>query len=198
MSEESLQHQDKTEVRDEILIAALKLFTEKGYFNTSLADIGKQTGVTTGVIYHQFKNKQAIASSLYADVISSLNSSVDDIRRRNQSPLQQLREVVDLMFTLAEQGPEVMRFLLRLQHHEFLPEQRPLCAAAPFDKIRKILRAGMQSGDFRRMDPMLAYACFFGVIEKAITLKLDGMFNDKSHSVLSEAWSAAWNVIAKR
>lgn len=196
MSEETSQHRDKTEARDEILVAALKLFAEKGYFNTSLSDIGEQTGISTGAIYHQFKNKQAIAGALYKDVISSLNNSIDDIRRRSNTPVEQLRAIVDFMFSLAEQAPEVMRFLLSSRHTEFLPEEKPLSGAVPYDKIRKILLAGMQTGDLRRMDPMLAYACFFGVIDKAILLMLDGMFGKEIENIQAEAWTAAWHAIS--
>ncbi|MFI3218648.1 MAG: TetR family transcriptional regulator, partial [Methylococcales bacterium] len=46
----------KTETQDEILLAALKLFAEKGYFNTSLSDIAEASGIkTASAIYHHFK-----------------------------------------------------------------------------------------------------------------------------------------------
>lgn len=38
---------DKEQLRDDILVAALKLFAEKGYFNTSLTDIAELSGVKT-------------------------------------------------------------------------------------------------------------------------------------------------------
>jgi AcrR family transcriptional regulator len=51
--------QAKAETQDEILLAALKLFATKGYFNTSLIDIADAVGMkNTSGIYHHFKNKQ--------------------------------------------------------------------------------------------------------------------------------------------
>jgi AcrR family transcriptional regulator len=47
---------DKEELHNDILVAALKLFTEKGYFNTSLTDIAEISGVKTSAgIYKHFK-----------------------------------------------------------------------------------------------------------------------------------------------
>ena len=53
-----VEAQDKNETQDKILLAALKLFAQKGFFNTSLTDIAKQAGLkNTSAVYPQFKNK---------------------------------------------------------------------------------------------------------------------------------------------
>ena len=58
MDQEIEDIQTKSEVQDEILLAALTLFAEKGYFNTSLIDIKEAAGVKTiGIIYQHFKTK---------------------------------------------------------------------------------------------------------------------------------------------
>src|SRR5690606_31898229 len=99
MDKEKENIQIKSEAQDEILLAALKLFAQKGYFNTSLTDIKDAAGIkTTSGIYQHFKNKQMIASALYVNIFDSLNISIDDIRRRNKKSSEQLREIVDLMF----------------------------------------------------------------------------------------------------
>jgi AcrR family transcriptional regulator len=199
MDKEKENIQVKSETQDEILLAALKLFAEKGYFNTSLTDIKDAAGIkTTSGIYQHFKNKQTIASALYANIFDSLNISIDDIRRRNKKSSEQLREIVDLLFRLTTEAPDVMQFLLVLKIHEFLPEEKPLLETAPFSKIVKIIQAGIKAGEIRNMDPVLGYAFFFGIINQTLRLLLTGALDKKPEVYQSQAWLAAWNAIAKR
>ena len=127
MDTEKEKDQKKSEIQDEILLAALKLFTDKGYFNTSLNEIKEEAGIkTTSTIYQHFKNKQAIAKELYGYILNSLSCSIDEIRRKNKKSSDQLREIVNLMFSLTEEAPEIMQFLLIKNHVEFLPDEKPI------------------------------------------------------------------------
>ena len=186
------------EIKDEILVAALKLFAEKGYFNTSLSDIKDQIGAkTTSPITRQFKTKQTIANELYHIILDNLNISIDDIRRRNKKIVDQVREIVDLMFTLTVDAPEIMRFLLILNVSEFLPEEKSLYESKPFRKIQKIFEAGVRSGEIRELDPIMIYCQFFGIIFQVITMILNGANGKKISAYQSSAWMAAWKSIAK-
>ena len=189
----------KAEVQDEILLAALKLFAQKGYFNTSLTDIAEVAGIkNTTAIYQHFKNKQMIAAQLYASIFDSLNISVDDIRRRNQKSSEQLRGIVDLLFKLADEAPDVMQFLLIIKLNEFLPLEQPIMETAAFVKMIKIIQSGIKAGEIRNIDPLLAHAYFFGIIDSTLRMVLTGALDKKADTYLSQTWLAAWNTIAKK
>jgi AcrR family transcriptional regulator len=189
----------KTETQDEILLVALKLFAEKGYFNTSLTDIAEASGIkTASAIYHHFKHKQMIATALYANILDSLNISIDEIRRKNQKPSEQLHAIVDLFFKLTDEAPAVMKFLLILKINEFLPEAKPLIETAAFIKIIKIIRNGISEGEIRNIDPLLAQAYFFGIIQNTLRMVLTGALDKKAESYQSQTWLIAWNAIAKK
>lgn len=199
MDQEIENIQEQPEIQDEILLAALKLFAEKGYFNTSLIDIKDAAGLnTTSAIYQHFKTKQMIASALYTNILDSLNISIDDIKRKNEKPSEQLRGIVDLLFKLTDDAPDVMRFLLLLKINEFLPEEKPILKTAAFVKIINIIEAGIQSGEIRNMTPKLGYAYFFGIIDNTLRMVLTGALDKKADSYQSQAWLAAWNAIAKK
>ncbi|MGJ0516768.1 MAG: TetR/AcrR family transcriptional regulator [Methylomicrobium sp.] len=199
MDQEKEDTQTKAEAQDEILLAALKLFAEKGYFNTSLTDIAEAAGVKgTSGIYHHFKNKQMIASALYESIFDSLNVSIDDIRRKNQKPSEQLRCIVDLLFKLADEAPNVMRLLLVLNINEILPDEKPLLETAPFAKILKIFQAGAKNGEIRNLAPQLCFAYFFGIINHTLRMVLIGALDRKADAYQSQSWLAAWNTIAKK
>ncbi|MFI3220761.1 MAG: TetR/AcrR family transcriptional regulator, partial [Methylococcales bacterium] len=189
----------KTETQDEILLAALKLFAEKGYFNTSLSDIAEASGIkTASAIYHHFKHKQMIATALYANILDSLNISIDEIRRKNQKPSEQLHAVVDLFFKLTDEAPEIMQFLLILKINEFLPEAKPLLETAAFVKIIKVIRNGISEGEIRNIDPLLAQTYFFGIIQNTLRMVLTGALDKKAEAYQSQTWLIAWNAIAKK
>jgi AcrR family transcriptional regulator len=199
MDQEIEDIQTQSEVQDEILLAALKLFVEKGYFNTSLIDIKDAAGIkTTATIYQHFKTKQMIAAQLHANILDSLNVSIDDIKRKNEKPSEQLRGIVDLLFKLTDEAPDVMQFLLIVNVNEFLPGAKPRHESTPFIKIIRIIEAGVKAGELRNITPQLGYAEFFGIIENILKLVLTGFFDRKADFYQSQAWLAAWNTIVKR
>ena len=192
-------NKEKDELRSDILVAALKLFAEKGYFNTSLTEIAEASGVKTSAgIYKHFKNKQEIARALYVWIIDRLNVSIDDIRRRSRKSSEQLREIVDLWFCLTDEAPEIMRFLFVLNVSEFLPDEKPLMETAPFVKILKILQNGIKSNEIKAIDAQRAYCHFFGIIENTIRQVLTGILKKKADYYEGDAWLSAWATIVKK
>lgn len=196
---EQIETLENSETQDQILLAALKLFAEKGFFNTSLTEIAEAAGVkNTSAVYQHFKNKQAIAAQLYANILDSLNISIDDIRRKNQKSSEQLRGIVDLLFKLTDDAPDVMRFLLVLKLDEFLPEEKPMLESPAYVKIQKIIQSGIKAGEIRNIDSWLAHAYFFGIINNTLRMVLTGTLDKNADTYQSQAWIAAWNVIAKK
>jgi len=198
MDKETQKEQEKEKLRDDILAAALKLFTEKGYFNTSLTEIAEASGVKSAAgVYKHFKNKQEIATALHAWIVDRLSVSIDDIRRRNKKSPEQLREIVDLWFRLTDDAPEIMRFILVLNVSEFLPEEKPLMESPPFIKILRILHSGIKAGEIKATDSQRAYCSFFGIIENTLKQVLTGTLTKKADFYQNDTWTAAWAGIAK-
>ncbi len=198
MEKESSKTEKKAVTQDDVLLASLKLFSEKGYFNTSLTDIKDAVGIkTTSGIYQHFKNKQAIADVLYDSILDSLSISIDDIRRRNKKSSEQLREIVDLLFKLTDEAPDVMRFLLISNIKEILPEQLPLVETAPFSKMTRVIHNGIKDNEIRPIDALVAYNYFFGIIKHTLTMVLTKELSKDVDSYQSQAWLTAWGAIAK-
>jgi AcrR family transcriptional regulator len=52
--------------REQILMAAWKCFSEKGFHETTMRDISQSLGLSTGAVYRYFKGKDAIMEGLQA------------------------------------------------------------------------------------------------------------------------------------
>ena len=59
------REQKKEENRNVILQSAKTVFIEKGYHNTSISDIIRQTGLARGTFYLYFQNKKEPNHFLY-------------------------------------------------------------------------------------------------------------------------------------
>jgi AcrR family transcriptional regulator len=70
-----MQREEKSErSRRQVLDAALRLFSTRGYRATSVRDIAEAAAVSTGNLYHHFPDKEAIFKTLldeYRELVSS-------------------------------------------------------------------------------------------------------------------------------
>jgi len=56
------------ETRERLYAVALRLVAERGYAATTLRDIAAEAGVSVGLLYRYFPNKQAVLLALYDDL----------------------------------------------------------------------------------------------------------------------------------
>ncbi|HKJ76609.1 MAG TPA: TetR/AcrR family transcriptional regulator, partial [Gammaproteobacteria bacterium] len=131
------------DTREQVLAAALHLFTHDGYFNTSVHDIARESRVSVGSIYHHFKDKEGIARALYLGLIERMVEALDAIHRQHTSAYDRCRALIALLFRITEDEPETMEFMLYAKHREFLPGERPVCSSRPFELMRAFVADGM-------------------------------------------------------
>ncbi len=181
---------DRKELREEILRAALKLFTEKGYCNTSIADITKQAEVSPGTLYHCFKNKQSIAEALSCEILENLGDSIAEIKTHTPHAFERLRAIVELFFSLAEDAPSIMRFIF------WVYPNTAFVFLKPFEQLSWIMAEGIKNGEIRRMDPHVASACFYGIIAQVVQMHLEGALERPLDRYLLDTWTTIWRAFA--
>ena len=179
-----------------MLDTALQLFTRRGYFNTSMRDITRESGVSTGSVYHYFKDKEGVAAALYQQLLERMQWELEQIEARHASAHDRCRAAVELLFSICQREPQVMAFMLYIRHREFLPNERPVCSSRPFEMMRRMVEDGMQRGEIRAMDALAAASCLFGGPIRLVTLALDGMLERPLGDYLDETWDCCWRAVA--
>jgi AcrR family transcriptional regulator len=190
----TIKTENKTQAQ--ILTATLSLFTRKGYFNTSVHDIARESGVSIGSIYHHFKDKEGVASTLYKSLVERMSIELTEIKMAHRSAHDRCRAVVELLFEITEHEPEVMEFMLYSKHREFLPDEPPVCSSKPFELMREMVKEGMASGEIRVMDVMVASTCLFGGTIRMITSRLDGLLPKPPSSYVDDVWICSWRAVS--
>jgi AcrR family transcriptional regulator len=66
--------------RDQIRAAAADCFSRHGFHGTSIAQISKAAGMSTGHIYHYFENKEAIIADIVAQDLERLLKLTAELR----------------------------------------------------------------------------------------------------------------------
>ena len=91
--------------RQHILQAAKMLFSQRGFFNTSVSDITKETGLPVGSIYTYFKGKEDIVRAI-------VNEGWEDLRTRLMETISSAQHAEDKLKVIIEQFlPEVLNDL---------------------------------------------------------------------------------------
>ena len=80
-----------------ILKNALELFAEKGFKGTSISDIAKAAGVSKGLAYNYFKDKNELMFAVFGLLTQELESVFSSINKK-EKPDQKLKIFIEFMF----------------------------------------------------------------------------------------------------
>ncbi|MCS3427889.1 TetR/AcrR family transcriptional regulator [Leucobacter aridicollis] len=141
----------QSQVVSDVIRAAVELFAERGYANTSVQDIVDAAGVTKGAMYHYFESKDDLLFGIYDRVLSLQQSHLDAIVGEGGDVDDVLRAVcVDVLETSIEYLAEgtvffrSMDMLSEPRRKEVVRRRR-----AYNDEFAALVRQGQREGNYR-------------------------------------------------
>ena len=106
----------------QIIEAALACFTEKGFPATSISDICKKAGASTGSVYHHFKSKGRLAAAIYLEGIRDYQTGMVTTLSRRKTAQGGISAIIHYHLTWVKNNPEWARFLFQKRHAEYMDD----------------------------------------------------------------------------
>lgn len=161
---------DKAVKRREILQAALRVFAEKGFKNTKMADIAQTASIGKGTIYEYFRHKDEMLVAAFESVRQSGEHLTVQILERDISPLDKLREIFRGLVRLYGDDLGQARVFFDFWVEGMQNQERPEIDFKPiYDEYRAIvndlLHQAIRAGELRADISEHTASIFIGVLE---------------------------------
>lgn len=158
---------DEERRTEEILSAAFRVFSSKGYHNATVDDIAQEAGISKGTCYQYFPGKEDIfiatvsrtLETLLAEADAAAGDAGDALMRLGIEGLTFISKYRDLQFMFMGMISEALGGNERLRKK----------AAEAFGKVAEFLsrdiEKGIADGVFRPVDPYTVAYALFGIAE---------------------------------
>ena len=164
-----------SDAKKRIVQAALKLFAARGYHNTGIADILKESGVQRGALYHYFSSKKELGLAAIDETVRLLaEEGAGRHLRTHGRPIDRMLKIVDdLPGVVKLQSGEALTpsVVVRLGTAEPEFSERLSRRLSDFlDQLEAMVRRGVAEREIREsVDPRVV-SCVFTVVSEGIFL----------------------------
>ena len=151
--------------REAIVDTSARLFAQRGYHATGITELCAANDLGKGALYHYIGSKEELLAAIHDRVMDEVMLGADRVAEAGGSPPTQLANLGDELLDVIHRYPDHVWVFL----HEFpaLTGER----AAQFRerragyeaRVEAVLRAGVESGDFRELDPWLTARAWLGM-----------------------------------
>lgn len=147
----------RKERRRQILDAARRVFSQKGFDATNVSDVAAATGVSQGTIYHYFDSKDDLFMAVFEDwMATSTYGAYAESDLTAETAADQLRAMArstaQMMIGSAEFLPVQMEFWSHMLRNDAIRKRFRLVFAEMRGFLGQIVQAGVDSGEFRPID----------------------------------------------
>ncbi|MEN8246210.1 MAG: TetR/AcrR family transcriptional regulator [Thermodesulfobacteriota bacterium] len=160
-----------------ILEAAIKVFAEQGFFQSTIAQVAREAGVADGTIYLYFKNKDDILVQFFNYKTKQVFSGFREEVNKGDNAVEKLRNLVRRH--LAEfQRDRNMAILYQSETHQsfrLAEEQIKEMSNMYLDIVAEIVEQGQQEGLMRKN-------LYSGLVKRFILGAVDEVINTWIHS----------------
>ena len=170
------KEREKERRRQQIMVAAKRVFSRQSFNKATMEDIAKEAELSPGTIYLYFKNKEELFASLSLRILHYMNVRLEHVHNEKyQKPEQKIKALKEALYEVYEFDPIVLINMFHLQSSETLKNLSPNLLSdikdlsrSSFVSMAKIFEEGIKKGDFIDRHPValadIVWALFSGVV----------------------------------
>ncbi len=164
----------KSDTRSEILAAARRVFAHKGLEGTSVREVAEAANVNNAMIYYHFKDKSELYRAVLADSFDAFDRIWEhEIFKSTASAREKIRKYVEEFIQFQHSNEELrrimsMEFAACSENCKWIADN---FFTHSYEKLTKIMKAGMKSGELKKFDPAKAIPSLVGMIIHSFIMK---------------------------
>jgi TetR/AcrR family fatty acid metabolism transcriptional regulator len=170
-----------------IIHAAIKVFSQKGFFHAKVADVAKAADVADGTIYLYFKNKDDLLISIFEHSMDYFIQQANTDLAKATDPEDKLTRFISLHLNEVKKNPnlsQVLQVELR-SSTKFMKEYKPEKFFQYTQIIEDIILEGQAAGVFNQtINAAMVKRSIFGAIDE---LALEWILTKKKRYELEDA-----------
>ena len=170
------KEREKERRRQQIMVAAKRVFSGSGFSKSTMEDIAKEAELSPGTIYLYFKNKDELYASLSVRILQYLSIRLKHvIENTDLQPEQYIDALKQAMLDVYDFDPLIVINLFQLQSSETLKSLTPELldeivdlSRISLESMASIFQMGIEKGVFIDRHPFALadtlWALFSGII----------------------------------
>jgi AcrR family transcriptional regulator len=192
--------------REQLIKAAMRLFSEQGFHGTTTREIAEAAGVNEAIIFRHFASKEELYWAVVSEQIhsSGRRQKIAEYLASGQSDGEVLARIAETLLMRTQEDAALTRLLLfsSLRSAELSDQLFRTYISEGYELLSNYIKAGIEQGRFRHVDPLLAARGFLGMVMYHILVQ--EIFGGERHQrfdprVVSRELSEMWlNGIAAR
>ncbi|MGB9089446.1 MAG: TetR family transcriptional regulator [Pseudomonas farsensis] len=160
------------ETRAALLATARKVFSERGYAETSMDDLTAQAGLTRGALYHHFGDKKGLLAAVVEQIDAEMDARLQAISDTAASAWEGFATRCRAYLEMALET-DIQRLVLRDAKAVLggvTPEAQRQCV----ESLRRLLEQLMAQDVVAQADPEALAALVYGSLSEAAVWIADG------------------------
>lgn len=156
----------KEKKKNNIIENSLKLFSKKGFYNTTIPDIAKSMKMSVGNMYNYFTSKEELAKYAIKYSTNIIAKELRDVNNMDISSKEKIFVFTRKYLENAQNSPEIIEYFLRvyLSNREVFSDgcEGFLCVGDFVTEVMILLDDGAQKKEFREQEFFTAFGMFMG------------------------------------
>ncbi|MFW6371257.1 MAG: TetR/AcrR family transcriptional regulator [Bacteroidota bacterium] len=181
------------DTKNKILSAALELFVENGFHNTSTASICKKAGLSTGILFHYFETKEKLIFELFLKLKAEFYETALERIMINEHFKDSLKEIWIGLLRWGIDHQREFQFLMQYHNSPFMDEVHENRIISDLHQaLAEFVKVGMEKNRIKSMPVDYIMNLTMNMIYANVNYLLKNPGED-TESFRELTWQVFWN-----